>query len=59
MMGNRAYRGEREIEREDWGGREMTTAERENGMGHLRRWHWFIFTIGLNQHMGIFGDVNQ
>jgi hypothetical protein len=33
--------------------------ERENGVGHLRRWHWLILTVGLNQHLGIFGDINQ
>jgi hypothetical protein len=37
MTGNRAYRGEREIEREDLGGRETVVVERENGVGHLRR----------------------
>jgi len=59
MAGNRAYRGERETEREDWGGRATTMAERENGMDYLRRCHSLILTVGLNQHLGIFGDVNQ
>jgi hypothetical protein len=61
MVGNRAYRRERETEREreDWGGRETTMAERENGVGYLRRCHSLILTVGLNQHLGIFGDFKQ
>ncbi len=42
MTRNRAYRGEREIEREDWGVRETMVVERENGEGHLRRWRGLI-----------------
>jgi hypothetical protein len=59
MAGIRAYRRERETEREDWGVRVTMMAGRENGVGYLRRCHWLILTVGLNQHLGIFGDVNQ
>jgi hypothetical protein len=38
MMGNMAREKERETEREVWGERERNTAEKENDMGHLRRW---------------------
>jgi hypothetical protein len=24
-----------------------------------RRWRWLILTVGLNQHLRIFRDVNQ
>ncbi len=48
MMGNRAHRGEREIEREDLGGRETAVVERENGVGHhLRRWRGLIWLLVL------------
>ena len=63
MTGNRAKEGERETEREraDWGGRETTVVEGENGMGNQRRWQLALvdLTVGLNQHLGIFGDVSQ
>ncbi len=36
MMGNRADKSERQ--RKDWGGRETMKAERENSVGHVRRW---------------------
>ncbi len=46
MTGNTARERERETERERerevWGERERNTAERENGVGHLRRWHGLI-----------------
>jgi hypothetical protein len=50
-MGNKARERERETERERevWGERERNTVERENGMGHLRRWRGLILTVGLNQ----------
>jgi hypothetical protein len=32
----------RERERDVWGERERNTVERENGMGHLRRWRGLI-----------------
>ncbi len=43
------------------------TAERENGVGLRekmawvgeRRWRGLRLTVGLNQHLSIFGDVNQ
>jgi hypothetical protein len=32
----------RDRERKNLEGREATAVEGENGMGHLRRWHWLI-----------------
>ncbi len=58
MTGNRAREGERETERADWGGRE-TTAVEKGVVGTRRRWPWLILAIGLNQHLGLFGDVNH
>ncbi len=60
MTGNRAYRGEREIERERGLGR-----ERDNGGGERKRHGsfqkmvWVDMTVGLNQHLGIFRDIKQ
>jgi hypothetical protein len=42
MTGNKAIERERETEREVWGERERNTVERENGVGHLRRWRGLI-----------------
>jgi hypothetical protein len=61
MTGNRAKRGEEETEREREriGERETTVVKGENGVSNQRRWHWLILTIVLNQHLGIFGDINE
>jgi hypothetical protein len=48
MKGNKGYK--RETERNDLGGRETITVERENGVGHLRSWCGLILTVDLNQH---------
>ncbi len=32
----------RDRERKNLEGREATSVKGENGMGHLRRWHWLI-----------------
>jgi hypothetical protein len=50
MTGIKQERGrerQRERERKVWGERDMV--ERENGVGHLRRWRGLILAIGLNQ----------
>jgi hypothetical protein len=58
MTGSKAERGEREIERE-------LGRERDNGSGGRKRRGSFEkmasvdLTTGLNQHLGIFGDVDQ
>jgi hypothetical protein len=61
MLGNRAEReeGETKRERENEGGRETTTVERENGMGWREKMALVDLTIGLNQLLSIFSDVNQ
>ena len=59
MLGNRADRGEGETEREriregeiqQWWGEKMVWV---GG----RRWRWLILTIGLNQHLRIFGETS-
>ncbi len=52
MMGNRAKGGEGETEREWIGERERQQLWRE-------KMALVDLTIGLNHHLGIFGDVNQ
>ncbi len=51
MMGNKARERERETERERFEERERNTVERENAVGHSRRWRGLILTIGLNQQL--------
>jgi len=60
MPGNRADRGEGETEREriGEGGRQQWLGEKMEWVGE-RRWRWLILTVGLNQHLRIFRDVNQ
>jgi hypothetical protein len=44
MTGNKAYKRERETERERIG-----EGERDNGMSHLEKMAWVILTVGLIQ----------
>jgi len=61
MTGRQAERGERERERE----REKWGRERDNDGGGRKRHGSFEkmvlvdITVGLNQHLGILGGVNQ